>query len=184
MLQLLASQAEAVEAGCRRGCGTLAAPGRERFHLIAPVGPTDAEFVICAGPALELGAVYGDPARPGEWVQVQSQPAPRRLRVRRACAGSAPRFHARGAIWTLVQRGVPWRVTLVRPRASTSARVLCPQGPPDGVWLGAARPGHRCRVWLERLTVGGFFAARLECSECGYAGPALVCARRRRVRPP
>lgn len=170
--------------GCPRGCRSEAGPGRQRFHLIAPVRPGDAEFLICAGGPLEPGAVFTNPARPGEWVQVQSQPAPRRVRVLRACAGSQPRFHLRGASWTLVRHALPWRVLVAHPRASTGTRVRCPQGVPEAAWLGLPRPAHDCQVWIERPVLGGFFAARLECPTCGYAGPALARARPRSGRPP
>jgi hypothetical protein len=173
-----------LEPGCPRGCRTEAGPGRQGFHLIAPVRPGDAEFLICAGRPLEPGAVFTDPARPGEWVQVQSQPAPRRVRVLRACAGSQTRFHDRGASWTLVRAAVPWRVLVAHPRASTGIRVRCPQGLPEAAWLGLPSAAHDCQVWIERSVLGGFFKARLECATCGYAGPALARARRPSRRPP
>ncbi len=174
-LQPLAEEAdERGQPVCRRGCHQPGAGPRERFHLVAPVRPGDGEFLVCEGPPLEAGAVYADPTRPGEWIQVQSQPAPRRLRVLRACGGSLSRFHDRGAVWTLVRSALPWRIMLSRPRAATGSRVVCPQGSPAAPWLGAPRAAHRCRVWVERPVLGGFFAARLECPTCGYAGPALV----------
>ncbi len=169
---------------CRRGCESGAGPGRVAFHLLTPVRPGDDELLICSGSALAPGAVYADATRPGEWIQVQSQPAPGRVRVLRACAGSAPRFHRRGAVWSLVRAAVPWRVVVARPRAATRARPLCPQGSAANGWLGAPRPPHHCLVWVERLVLGGFWAARLDCTACGYAGPALVRADARRPRGP
>jgi hypothetical protein len=174
---------EGLQPVCQRGCHRGAGP-RDRFHLVAPVRPGDAEFLVCAGTALERGAVYTDPTRPGEWIQVQSQPAPRRARVLRACGGSISRFHDRGAVWTLVRSAAPWRITLGRPRTSTGARVVCPQGSPTAPWLGAPRAAHRCQIWVERPVLGGFFAARLECPTCGYAGPALVRRSGTSPRPP
>jgi len=178
MLQLGSLAGRPPPGQCRR-CDSGGGPGRITFHLVSPLRPRDDELLICGGAPLTPGAVYADAARPGEWIQVQSQPARGRLRVLRACGGSAPRFHQRGAVWTQVRPAVPWRVAVRSPRAGTRARPLCPQGSPAYGWLDAPRPPHHCLVWVERLVLSGFWAARLDCAVCGYAGPALVRADRK-----